>query len=350
MSSSELRDFIEISKYAGERFDLIQAGGGNSSVKNDDGTMYIKASGVYLSEVEENYGYAIVNNKELLKLFSKNNLQNITIDKKERETIVNKFINDVNLTKNFRPSIETLLHSMLKKYTLHTHPIVVNSITCLINWKDVLNKIFNDVDIMCVDYYTPGFDLAMELKKQINNKQASVIFLQNHGLIITANEKDKIFELTELVIGKIEQYLNVDLSKYKLSTSISQILPRNLVSYISNDKFILENINSTFLNTLPFCPDKMVYCGIKPLILEGLSSDAIKIYKDKYFEYPKVIFYKNNLVFVAKNIKKAKEIEDVFKFHLMTLKYANSNDINYLPMKEIEYLGNWEAEKYRQNI
>ncbi len=43
---NEMNDFIKISKYAGERFDLTQAGGGNSSVKNDDGTMYIKASGV----------------------------------------------------------------------------------------------------------------------------------------------------------------------------------------------------------------------------------------------------------------------------------------------------------------
>ena len=31
---NELDKFVQISKYAGERFDLIQAGGGNSSVKN----------------------------------------------------------------------------------------------------------------------------------------------------------------------------------------------------------------------------------------------------------------------------------------------------------------------------
>ena len=41
----EIQNFINISKYAGERFDLIQAGGGNSSVKLDNGQMLIKASG-----------------------------------------------------------------------------------------------------------------------------------------------------------------------------------------------------------------------------------------------------------------------------------------------------------------
>lgn len=349
MNEIELNDFIEISKFAGERFDLVQAGGGNSSVKNDNGTMFIKASGTCLSEVDENYGYAIVKNIELLDIFNEKDLLNTT-NKREREQIVNKFINNVNLTKNFRPSIETLLHSMLKKYTLHTHPVVVNSITCLTNWKEILNKIFNNTNIICVDYYTPGFDLALELKKLTKNNSSNIIFLQNHGLIITSNEKNEIFELTEFVVSKIEQYLKVDLSNYKVATSVSKLLPKNLISYVSNDKFILDNLNTKYLNSLPFCPDKMVYCGIKPLILEELSYIQIKNYKDKYFEYPKVIFYKNNLIFVAKNIRKAKEIEEVFKFHLMALKYANSENINYLSIEEIKYIGNWEAEKYRQNI
>lgn len=349
MNEIELNDFIEISKFAGERFDLVQAGGGNSSVKNDNGTMFIKASGTCLSEVDENYGYAIVKNIELLDIFNEKDLLNAT-NKREREQIVNKFINKVNLTKNFRPSIETLLHSMLKKYTLHTHPVIVNSITCLTNWKEILNKIFNNTNIICVDYYTPGFDLALELKKLTKNNPSNIIFLQNHGLIITSNEKNEIFELTEFVVSKIEQYLKVDLSNYKIATSVSKLLPRNLISYVSSDKFILDNLNTKYLNSLPFCPDKMVYCGIKPLILEELSCIQIKNYKDKYFEYPKVIFYKNNLIFVAKNIRKAKEIEEVFKFHLMALKYINSDNINYLSIEEIKYIGNWEAEKYRQNI
>jgi rhamnose utilization protein RhaD (predicted bifunctional aldolase and dehydrogenase) len=39
---SEIKDFVEISKYAGERLDLVQAAGGNSSVKLDNGEMFIK--------------------------------------------------------------------------------------------------------------------------------------------------------------------------------------------------------------------------------------------------------------------------------------------------------------------
>ena len=50
----EIKNFVEISKYAGERFDLVQASGGNSSVKITDTKMLIKASGFLLSDINEN--------------------------------------------------------------------------------------------------------------------------------------------------------------------------------------------------------------------------------------------------------------------------------------------------------
>ena len=55
-----MKSFVEMSKYAGMREDLVQAGGGNSAVKLEDGKMVIKASGYQLADVTENEGYAIV--------------------------------------------------------------------------------------------------------------------------------------------------------------------------------------------------------------------------------------------------------------------------------------------------
>ena len=61
---NEIKDLVDISKYAGERFDLIQAGGGNSSVKLENGEMLIKASGFILSDMDENNGYSRVDIKK----------------------------------------------------------------------------------------------------------------------------------------------------------------------------------------------------------------------------------------------------------------------------------------------
>ena len=60
-----LKDLVEISKYFGQRFDLTQAAGGNSSIKIGK-KMYIKSSGYSLSEVTYKNGYTILNNNKLI--------------------------------------------------------------------------------------------------------------------------------------------------------------------------------------------------------------------------------------------------------------------------------------------
>ena len=46
-----MKNFIEMSRYAGMREDLVQAGGGNSSYKKDKDKMLIKASGYQLADL-----------------------------------------------------------------------------------------------------------------------------------------------------------------------------------------------------------------------------------------------------------------------------------------------------------
>jgi hypothetical protein len=79
-----------------------------------------------------------------------------------------------------------------------------------------------------------------------------------------------------------------------------------------------------------------------------LNKEASLIdYYRKYNELPKVVLLENRILVSAPTIKKAKETEEVLKLHLMTLKAA-AGEINHLSMDELAYLGNWEAEKFRQ--
>jgi len=132
---------VEISKYAGERFDLVQAGGGNSSVKLEDGTMLIKASGFSLSDVEKSMGYSKVNVIKVQKIVTNVEILH-TKNKREREKLATKLVQEATMDLDNRPSIETLLHSLLHKYTLHTHPVVVNMVVNKSNWREVLTDLF----------------------------------------------------------------------------------------------------------------------------------------------------------------------------------------------------------------
>ena len=278
--------------------------------------------------------------------------------KRERENITSQLVKKATLDNINRPSIETLLHSFLLKYTLHTHPIVVNIILAKKDWKNILRLIFPEDELVLVEYQTPGIELALELNNELNKFETTpnLLFLQNHGLIVTSDEKEEIYSLTEYVLDRVESYFNIDFSKYKLTTQITKALKsienRQNISYLSNDIFLntLLKTNKTLFFDPPFCPDSFVFCGVGAVEIKDLSDlDLINKYREKHVVLPKIIIYKNYVFIISQSVKKAKDIEDVLKFHLMILSH-DSSDINFLPQSELDYLSNWEAEKYRQKL
>lgn len=357
----EAEELVKISKYAGERFDLVQSGGGNSSVKLDNGLMLIKASGFSLSEVELDRGYAIVDNARVLEILEKEEiLQNP--DKRQKDNLASRLVRETVINSANRPSIETFLHSVLYKYTLHTHPIVVNAVTCRSDAQEVIGSLFGD--FAWVSYHTPGIELALALKEeadsycQLYSCKPKIIFLENHGLIVSSNDLEEVIKLTEEVISLLasDKFLPQALEKYKLTSKISSLVNSVeagfKVAYLSNDIDLVKAIKKKrdlFL-TPPFCPDGFVYCGYRTVEIKDLDDkEAVSGYLQKYFELPRIIIWRDFLFFVAQSVKKAREIEDVFKFHVLSLCTADKK-ISYLSEEELCYLGNWEAEKYRQKL
>ena len=356
---NEIRNLISISRYAGERFDLIQAGGGNTSVKFPNGQMQIKASGMHLTDMCELNGIAKIDNGKI-KIF----LEDVglkVLSKRERARKAQEVVDEASFTPEIKASIETFLHVLTLKYTLHTHPIVINIVACRKDWRESFLQLFPNA--LCVSYETPGVDLAMRIKEEIENNKNDVseipkiIFLQNHGLIISSNNVKETKALTDKVVLDIEKYLGVDYSAYRMTNQVSElinsILNEKKIAYLSSDSFIMEVLakdeSSFFLP--PFCPDKLVYCGASCVKLKKLQDQgSIKEYIVEHGNYPRVVLYNDLIFFIADSIRKAKEIEDVLKFHLITVTNNEGKRVNYLTESEIQYLNNWDAEKYRQKL
>lgn len=361
MISNELNSLVKMSKFAGERFDLIQAGGGNTSVKLNNDTMYIKSSGFLLADMTSTSGYVTVRTSEIQKIVN-NNIFSAEIIQENREKIAKELLKDtiVNPNSNSRPSIETFLHAMLGKYTLHTHPIAVNILACRKDWNEVFLQLFPDA--LLVKYVTPGIDLAIELNKELNiylsrhNRIPEIIFLQNHGLIVTSNIYEKIETLTNEVVNKIADLLKISLGHYSLTNEISSLISstynKELISWLCEDVYInnILNTKKSLLDTPPMCPDTLVFCGFEVVDLDNSNyKDTVLKYIEKYNTHPKVLIYKGRIAFVGNSIKKVKEAEEVFKFHLMSAENSYPN-VNSLSMNELHYLNNWEAEKFRQSM
>lgn len=337
----KINNMTIIGKYCGERFDLTQAGGGNISFKQHN-LLVIKSSGIKISEISNKNGYTILLNN---KIKNKINIFNEKLSKKEREQCCKKIMMNNLIIKTQRPSIETTLHSILKTYTIHLHPIQVNILTVQKNAYKILSNIFPNA--LIINYHTPGIDLALNIKKKYNNEK--IIFLLNHGVIFTTDNKKEIINLIKNTINKIEKIINITFNKYKLTNKISKIYDKlfnnNLFCYLSEDFNLINNIK-ILSQMKSLYPDYSVYCGYKCLYMYNLNKQIIINYYNKYKTIPKILIINKNIYIVGNSLNKCKDIEDVLKGHLLV--YKNSSNYKIITNDEINYLNNWEAEKYRQ--
>ena len=114
-----LRDLIRISNATGKDPALVQGGGGNTSVKTDDGKfMYIKASGTALKDMSPDRGWRRLRLQDVLKIIQDRQLT--TIDQTTRENIIVARLMsscDDDMPPQNRPSVESHLHAFLGLFT-----------------------------------------------------------------------------------------------------------------------------------------------------------------------------------------------------------------------------------------
>jgi len=351
-----IKELTEVSNYFGQRFDLIQAAGGNSSIKNGK-SMYIKSSGYSLAELDESNGYSIVDNEILVKHldYVKNKKISVRDENKSFKILKNSLIF------GSTPSIETLAHSILNKYTIHLHPVGFNMITvqdessAII--KDIFKKEIKDKKVYYINYKTPGIALAQAIFNALSGespiKDECCFILENHGIISSSTTIEKLYSFTEKLTLTAEKSLKLDFNHYKQTTKISNLLNsfhfKNLSVLCSDDLVINNFMKKIDLKSImkPLNPDSLLYCGISLMDCKKNSKlkETLKRFIKDFSDYPRVIKYMNKIYFVAPNVLKAKEIEDVFKSHLFL--YSKNKSKRPLSDENIARLESYNPQKNR---
>lgn len=342
-----MKNFVKMSKYAGMREDIVQAGGGNSSFKISDDAMAIKASGFQLSDITEEDGYAVVDPSVIKNAFLNSNLDDMT-EEKSKAILGEAFI------RGKKPSIETFLHSISGKYTLHTHPIVVNALTCRREGKNILKELFPEA--LIVPYATPGVELAKEYFKvykenAINERKVfDTVFLLNHGLVVSGDTAEQVINKTEDILQKIEEYLNADYRPYHELTHIWKLFEDKVVWKVTDNNIITAYEKMGEMWNHRFCPDCIVFLGKEVLALHDDFSKSEVDNFCKIYGNPVIIEYKNQLYLVADNVKKALEIQSVLSFSAQVMNLNIGQACVFLSDEEQNFLLDWDAEKYRKQI
>ena len=165
-----LSELARLSQTAGARADYIQGGGGNTSVKLPGGLMAVKASGFRLSQVTETDGFAVVET---------DTLRDVTAEQGFRPT---------------RPSVEAGFHALLGRYVLHTHPVYCNLALCSQTGAERLPELMDGYSCLLVPYINPGAELCAAIRER-KSPDTQVVFLQNHGVIVTADTADECLRI-----------------------------------------------------------------------------------------------------------------------------------------------------------
>jgi len=221
-----LLELIKISNAVGRDSSLVQGGGGNTSVKTADGKyMYIKASGTALKDMNVKRGWRRMRLEPVLAIIKDKSLAKLEVHKRETE-VVNRLLLacDNAVTGGARPSVEAHLHAFLDKCVIHLHPSAAGAFANAKNGKAELEKVFKKIEnrkskienylpLLWVPYTNPGFTLAKRIAKLVDDyqkqfgKKPAILFLEKHGLLISAGSANSALRLVRQVINSCDSKL-----------------------------------------------------------------------------------------------------------------------------------------------
>jgi len=339
--SKAISDLIAISQYAGTRVDYTQGGGGNTSVK-DGNVMYIKASGFKLKDIDEVTAYVPMDLVKIREFFDSVDLS----DGRDYEALNKQVTADATLKMEglapLRPSVEVGFHSVLKKYVIHTHSVYANLLTCAVKGKELAERIYAGVDFgyIFMPYIDPGFTLSVKMSEAVKDytektgKYPEVIFMQNHGLVVSGDDIDRVKEVNEKVNNLIIEY-------FGLKDEYREV---NLVCDGENEyhsetalvkEFVKANtLSKELLDEVPLYPDQLVYLN-----------NLIAFNPEKLQAKDGTVYYKTT----GKEACTLEETLFAYLFVITTLK-KNNIEISTMSEKDVYFINNWEAEKYRRSL
>ena len=187
--NNDLKIIADLSNKYGSNAAFVLAGGGNTSVKNEN-FLWVKPSGTSLATITENQ-FLKMERAKLQSLFEQNYPENSS----EREAMVKEImLAAIAPGHSGRPSVEAPLHNIFEaKFVVHTHPAAVNGMTCSVKAEETCKRLFPDA--LWVEYIDPGYTLAAGVKSRLDEykskhgKQPAVVFLQNHGVFVISEGK-----------------------------------------------------------------------------------------------------------------------------------------------------------------
>jgi rhamnose utilization protein RhaD (predicted bifunctional aldolase and dehydrogenase) len=366
-----IESLAEISRYYGSNPDYVIAGGGNASFKDNE-MLYIKGSGTALADAVPE-AFVRMDRKALARMWEKTYPAESTA--REKEVLADLMAAKRAGEEQKRPSVETSLHDLLPfDYVVHLHPAMVNGMTCSVQGESAMKEIFPEA--IWIPSTNPGYILSLKVKtaldeyKAKHGRPAALIFLQNHGVFVGADNIEGIKELYGDIIGRLEKKIK----RWPDFSGENRKAPRELSPVLAglaggNAVFLYNKEIASLVKDRPsfypvssaFTPDHIVYAGSDPLFIEAATKAAFqeaalretwKNHTGKTGRPPKIAAVQGLGVFGLGGSGKTADL--AARLFIDTVKVAVYSESfggpKFMIRNQIDFINNWEVEDFRTKV
>jgi rhamnose utilization protein RhaD (predicted bifunctional aldolase and dehydrogenase) len=349
-----LATIVELSHQFGTS-DYVRGGGGNTSAK-DARTLWVKPSGTVLARLRAE-DFVAIDRSKLARLYS----MPTPAEPQAREALVKDMMAAaVNPGSSGRPSVEAPLHDSLDAhFVVHTHPALVNGLTCAKNGKTSAEKLFPAA--LWIDYTDPGYTLCIKVRREIQNyqvqhgKQPEIILLENHGIFIAANCAIRIGKLYEDVFAILKmEYKNagvsVDFPEPKLLSDdkLNQVKELFSKAFSPQHSAFVAGAEKFAAAVGPISPDHIVYSKSYPFVGTPTKETVAAFVRQRGYE-PAVVITNDAVYGLGSSQKSAQLALELAIDGAMVMYYANAfGGIQFMADRARAFIENWEVESYRK--
>lgn len=324
--TSEFEALRQLSARIGADPLLVQAAGGNTSIKQD-GVMWIKASGAWLMDAVKKDIFVPLDLAALS--------QALAEDSPECESCLPFVRQDLNAL-GLRPSIETSVHGLMpQKVVVHVHCVNTIALAIQEDAEQLFAERLSTFNWSFIPYARPGLQLSRTIRSHLR-PGSNVMVLQNHGLAIAAETVADAEDLLKQVVQAVQcpqrESASPDLAALQLISEVTDYTP-------AKDQFAhapaLDDAALRLGCANVYYPDHVVFLGtsVPTDVTSGGPAVAIP----------------GKGMLVRRDAKPSIEpmlrcLGDVFS------RLTPQAKLKALTVAEIDQLLNWDAEKYRQTL
>lgn len=331
---SEVFQLRELSARLGGDEMIVQAGGGNTSLKTASG-LWIKASGTRLSDAMEG---------DIFLLLPWDQLEHWLAGDQEVLT---------GLTpggRSVRASVETAMHvAMPHRFVAHTHSVRgISWLVCPDRHRE-LNARLSGLRWAKLPYVHPGRNLATAIRDALDGREVDLLLIENHGLVIGNDDSHQLMKY----MAEVESRLEVPIR------SSGNEVPGSVCEEIRGwsrvggeaDALAFDEDGLRIAGGGTLYPDHCVYLGPSVAIVQSLEcfEDALAEYECRHGMAPKAAFVKAQGAFLREPA--GEEARMMLRCLVNVVNRIDpGSSIRYLPAIEVASLVAWEAEAYRRKV